>query len=139
MGLWFMSVSESKRSSFANAVSRLEEAISQEKPDGIVGEMMRDAVIQRFEFTLEVAWKFMRFVLINEGLFRDDVSSPKKAVQAAFANGLISSGEVWLEMVKSRNIVSHVYNEAEAVLLENKIANEFIYEFKQLLIKTENM
>lgn len=132
-----MSVKDSKKISLSNAVNRLEEAVSQQKPKGVIGEMMRDAIIQRFEFTLEAAWKYMRFVLIDEGVLKEDVASPKKAVQLAFCNGLIKNGDVWLEMIRYRNMLSHTYNEVEAVVLEEKIKNEYLREFKALLENTQ--
>ena len=122
-----------------DAVERLEEAVLQEKQAGIVGEMMCDAIIQRFEFTLEVAWKFMRFILVDEGVFREDVESPKKTIRVAFANGLISDGDIWLEMIRYRNILSHTYNVAEANVLEGKIKNEYLHVFKQLIEKVDGI
>jgi len=131
-----MSVKHSKRSSFVNAVNRLQGAVQQQAQQGIVGDMMRDAIIQRFEFTLEVAWKYMRFILLEDGILKDEVVSPKKTIQSAFANGLISDGSVWIQMIGYRNILSHVYDETETVILEDKIRNGYLQVFKQLIEKT---
>jgi len=130
-----MSLRDRKLATFASAVKRLEEALGQEKHPGLVGEMMRDAVIQRFEFTFEIAWKFLRFHLIDEGVFREDVASPKKAVKLAYANGLIVDGDIWLEMINTRNTLAHTYNEKEAIKLESAIATNYFDALKGLLEK----
>jgi len=134
-----MSVKHSKKSSFVDAVSRLQEALCQQKHPGIVGEMMRDAIIQRFEFTLEIAWKYMRFVLLDEGILREDVQSPKKTVRSAYTNGLIEDGDIWLGMIRYRNSLSHTYDETTAIALEKKIKDEYIHEFKKLLEKIDSI
>ena len=72
-------------SKFSKAVGRLTEAI--ESPPSPI---QSDAVLQRFEFTFELAWKALRIYLAEqEGI---DVSSPKGTLKAAFKQGLIESG-----------------------------------------------
>ena len=127
-----MKVQEARLENLVNAVARLEEAIHVDKQDGLVGEMMRDAIIQRFEFTLEVAWKYLRHMLLDLGVFAQDIASPKKVIREAFANGIITDGDIWVEMVASRNILSHTYNQQDAIQFEDKIINIYFPVFKQL-------
>ena len=126
-----MSVNEIKCKAFSDAYKRLAEAVAQEKEPGIIGDLIRDGIIQRFEFTLEMAWKFLRVVLLDKGIMREDVASPRKVVRSAFANGLIKDGDVWLEMLRYRNTILRVYNEQEAVELEHKIKTIYIVELRQ--------
>jgi nucleotidyltransferase substrate binding protein (TIGR01987 family) len=132
-----MSVSESKAKALHDAVSRLREAVEHKMPSGLASEIVRDAIIQRFEFTLEMAWKFLRFVLLDEGLSPESVASPRKTLRAAFANGLIQDEDAWLEMLRYRNTLSHTYNEDIAIELEIRIRHEYIAVFNALINQTQ--
>lgn len=127
-----MSVNESKFATLEYAVTRLELAVVKELQDA---DILRDAIIQRFEFSLEVAWKYMRFILIGEGIFREDVSSPKKAIQTSIENGLITDGGIWLEMIRHRNMLSHTYDEAAAMEVENKIRTAYVRVLREFVEK----
>jgi len=54
-------------------------------------ESLKDSIIQRFEFTLELAWKTLRKYLESEGI--QDINSPKQTIRAAFASKVIEKGE----------------------------------------------
>ena len=109
-GVILMSKREEKYEKFISAVSRLEEAISdyeQVKLDSV-----RDGAIQRFEFCTELAWKTVREYLIEQGYA--DINSPKAVMKTAFSDGLLDSEQGWLDILESRNITSHVYDEKTA-------------------------
>ena len=75
-------------------------------------EYIRDAVIQRFEFTFELAWKMMkRYFEWNQRLSESNV---KNIFREAGNQGLISSVENWFAYHKARNETSHTYNEDKA-------------------------
>ncbi|MCL2047499.1 MAG: nucleotidyltransferase substrate binding protein [Defluviitaleaceae bacterium] len=131
-----MSVEASKKDTFTATVARLQEAVTQQKPQGVIGTLIRDATIQRFEFTLETAWKYMRYLLLQDGVLREDVASPRKTIQTAFANSLISDTDTWLEMLRHRNSLAHTYNEAEACVLEENIKGRYLGLFEELLRHT---
>jgi nucleotidyltransferase substrate binding protein (TIGR01987 family) len=87
---------------FESALARFQEALSQPK-----SEWIRDASIQRFEFTIELAWKaIMRFAR-REGI---ECASPRQAFRAAFKLGWVEDDDVWLDMLEDRNLTSHTYN-----------------------------
>jgi len=91
---------------FEAALARLEDALRQPET-----EWTRDAAIQRFEFTFELAWKnVMRFAR-HEGL---DVASPRQAWRTALRLGWIGDDQIWLDMLEDRNRTSHTYNEQTA-------------------------
>ncbi|MBI5245192.1 MAG: nucleotidyltransferase substrate binding protein [Elusimicrobia bacterium] len=71
----------------------------------------RDASIQRFEYTFELAWKVMKLLAEREGL---DCPSPRSAVKSAYKLGYTDAPEKWLEMLKARNQTSHTYHEGTA-------------------------
>lgn len=92
--------------SFLAALERLKDALAQPK-----SQWTRDASIQRFEFTFELAWKSIRRFAAIEGL---DTPSPRQAVRTAARLGWIEDVSLWLEMLDDRNRSSHTYNEATA-------------------------
>jgi nucleotidyltransferase substrate binding protein (TIGR01987 family) len=88
------------------ALRRLTDALKQPK-----SEWTRDAAIQRFEFTFELAWKAAMHFAVQQGL---ECVSPRQALQAAHRLGWIRDEEMWLDMLEDRNRTSHTYNEATA-------------------------
>lgn len=69
-----------------------------------------DIVVKRFEFTFEMSWKAIKRALDYLGL---ECKSPRGCFQEAYAQGLIESEAVWLDMIEMRNLSSHVYDEGE--------------------------
>ena len=53
----------------------------------------------------------------------------KDATREAFKAELIEKGDVWMEMIKSRNKSSHTYNEETADEIYTKILNEYYAAF----------
>lgn len=71
-------------------------------------DIEKEGIIQRFEFTHELAWKVMKDYLLNEGF--QDVMGSKSATRESFANGLIENGQEWMNMIESRNKTVHTYH-----------------------------
>ncbi|MCF8462728.1 MAG: HI0074 family nucleotidyltransferase substrate-binding subunit [Rickettsiaceae bacterium] len=67
-----------------------------------------DATIQRFEFTFELCWKFLKEFFLQKGL---ELNYPKDVIKEAFASGFIEDELLWLQMLKDRNMTSHTYDE----------------------------
>jgi len=96
-----------RRADFEKALSRLEEALREPETP-----LIRDATIQRFEFTYELAWKTMKLWLAEKGIL---VRNPKDTLQAALEQGLISDGAAWSHLHAARNLTSHTYEEENAI------------------------
>lgn len=95
-------------------------------------DVIKKGIIQSFEITHELAWKLMQDILKWEG--EVDIYGSKTASRLAFNRGLINHGEVWLEMVKSRNITVHTYDEAVLTEEFDKIIKAYLplfIEFEQ--------
>lgn len=60
---------------------------------------------------------------------KTDLFGSKNAVKEAFNVGLISKGEVWLDMIKSRNLTSHIYDEKEVLAILEIILNNYFPVF----------
>lgn len=70
----------------------------------------QEGLIQRFEFTYELAWKTAWDYLRDMGVTLDEVT-PKAVITAAFAAGMIEDGQLWVDMRLHRNMLSHTYDE----------------------------
>lgn len=95
------------------ATNRLAEAL-QEPESPIV----MDATIQRFEFTYELMWKTLKIFL--EDIHGIRAISPRLVFKEAYALSLIEQEDIFLEMIKSRNLLSHTYNEEQAEQIYKK-------------------
>jgi nucleotidyltransferase substrate binding protein (TIGR01987 family) len=89
------------------AITRLKEALVLPKDD-----IVRDSVIQRFEFTVELSWKVLQRYLKASGI--SEMLSPKNTFREAAKLSLITDVEAWLRFVDARNLSSHTYKESLA-------------------------
>ena len=98
-----------------------------------LSDLEKQGMIQGFEFTFEMAWNVMKDYLVEEGI--TGIIGSKGAVRQAFNKGLIEDGEVWMEMVKGRNLSTHSYDEEIAEKLLKKIIENFYGEFDKFAEK----
>ncbi len=83
--------------------------------------IVRDAAIQRFEYSFEIFWKFLReYLRVREGIV---CNSPKSCLREAFTVKLLTEEETIkaLEMTDDRNLTSHTYREELAEEIYAKI------------------
>ncbi|MTV48394.1 nucleotidyltransferase [Heliobacillus mobilis] len=99
---------QEKLHNYQKALERLQGALNVENPP----EYLYDAVIKRFEFTYEMAWKLMKSFMEYKG--GADLRFPRDIFKEAYATGIIEDGEVWISMLKDRNLTSHTYDESSA-------------------------
>ena len=93
--------------SFDRALSLLREATAS-GPDAL-NQLEKEGTIQRFEFTLELAWKTAKDYLEHGGLTISPVT-PRQVVKEASTAGIIQDGQVWIDMLDHRNLLSHTYD-----------------------------
>jgi nucleotidyltransferase substrate binding protein (TIGR01987 family) len=86
------------------AFAQLEKAVQQ----GEFNELERQGLIKAFEYTYELAWNTLKDFLMEKG--NKDLMGSKDTIRLAFQLELIDDGDLWMEMVKSRNLTSHTYN-----------------------------
>jgi nucleotidyltransferase substrate binding protein (TIGR01987 family) len=106
---------------FERAVLRLEEALAQPKNDFI-----RDSVIQRFEFCVELSWKSAKKVFALESAI------PKMVFRDLAQQGIIESVDYWFSLIEARNKSSHSYNEVIAEEIYST-AQKSLPHFKDLI------
>jgi len=117
-----------KLHNFKSAVERLGEAIIELENSS--SSVVRDGVIQRFEFTTELAWKATREYLLDQGFV--EVNSPKSVMKEAFSYGLIKNDEIWVQILNDRNLTSHIYKEDISIEICNRIIATHFNELKAL-------
>ncbi len=117
-------------SNFNKALLQLQNAtaLSQERELSI---LEKQGVIQSFEYTHELAWKSIKDFLEYRGQTQQIYGS-KDATRVAFQTGLISHGDDWMEMIKSRNLTSHTYDESRVEEIVDFIFGNYIFRFEEL-------
>jgi nucleotidyltransferase substrate binding protein (TIGR01987 family) len=97
------------QSVFSRALLTFDEILKEQK-----SVIVRDAAIQRFEYTFEAGWKcLMAYLFTIEGI---DCGSPKTCFRQALVTGVFTPEEVEtaLSMCDDRYLTSHTYLEAVA-------------------------
>lgn len=116
---------------FAQAFVQLEKAVrlSEQRP---LSELEEQGMIQLFEYTHELAWNVPKDFLEGQGL--RNLFGSIDSTSEAFKRDIIKNGEVWMDMVKKRNLSSYTYNRDTAREIVHAIQNHFYQEFSQLLL-----
>lgn len=119
-----------------NSVHRLKEVVEKYK-ENEKDTIVRDSLIQRFEFTYSISLKLLRRYFMERAFFVDDINSLSfnDMVRTATRLGLLKSDlEMWTKYREMRNLTSHTYDE-EVALKVAKIVPCFYEEALYLLKK----
>ena len=95
-----------------------------------LNDLEKQGLIQAFEYTHELAWKTLNDFLKNKGY--NELYGSKDATREAFKIGLIQKGDIWMDMIKSRNLTSHTYNEEITKQIIRAIINDYHSAFLTL-------
>lgn len=141
---------EHRFSNFNKALKKLEDAVKyildnsdEEYPedienlDDIVNDLIKQGLIQSFEFTHELAWKVIKDYAAFQG--NPEIKGSRDAAREGFAMGLIDDGEVWMEMIKSRNESPHTNDEKTATGIYTKIIQEYLPAFIDFRYNMESL
>ncbi|RAK19878.1 nucleotidyltransferase substrate binding protein (TIGR01987 family) [Anoxybacillus vitaminiphilus] len=113
-----------KLADLERALKKLHESVQR---DASADDLVRDGVIQRFEFTYELSWKLMKVYLEYNGNLQ--ATNPRSAIREAFKEGLIEQGDKWIQMLEDRNRTSHTYDEAIAIEIYENIKQTYVTLF----------
>jgi len=115
---------------FQKAFLLLKEAL-EEKPINEYSKLEQEGIIQRFEYTFELAWKTIKDKLFYEGY---DEKTPRAVIRRAFEVEFITEEdtEIWLDSLDKRNILSHTYNEDAAREALEAIRDNYYPVIKQV-------
>jgi len=128
---------EQRFSNFNKAILKLEESVTYIKQhfldendkldskdlDDIVDELIREGLIQRFEYTHELAWNVMKDYAFFQG--NSTIGGSRDATREAFKLQIIDHADIWMDMIQSRNRTSHTYDENTANEIFIKIINDY--------------
>jgi nucleotidyltransferase substrate binding protein (TIGR01987 family) len=110
-------------------LGKLEEGIGSLLEESI-NDLEKEGIIQRFEYTYELAWKTLQDLLKYKGY--QDISGPNPTLEQAFQDGYIADGQTWKQMKKSRDLSTHTYNEETADSIYKRIKDVYFEAFKAL-------
>jgi len=127
---------EQRFSNFNKALLKLEESVNyinhnvlvEENLGYIVDELIKEGLIQRFEYTHELAWNVMKDYALFQG--NSTIGGSRDATREAYKLQIIENADLWMDMIQSRNKTSHTYNEEIA----NEIYGKIIHEYFQLFL-----
>jgi nucleotidyltransferase substrate binding protein (TIGR01987 family) len=111
-----------------SAYGKLQEAIkvNEQMPKN---DLIKMALIKGFEMTFELSWKTMKDFLNYNGI---DVKLPREIIKQAFANDIITDGQLWIDMLEDRNLMTHSYDEQRANLAISHIRQDYLKGLAQL-------
>ena len=126
-------------SSLKKAIASLDKALNVAAPDKLDNmsdnqqEVIKAGVIQNFEFTYELCWKFMkRWLEENMGAAYVDGISRRELFRLSAQSELITDVDQWMEYHDARNETSHTYNQDVADEIF-QVAKTFFPDAKKFL------
>lgn len=119
---------------FSRAFSQLKdaEALSRTRP---LSALEQQGIIQGFEYTHELAWSTLKDFLENRGA--GNLFGSRDTSREAFKSGLLINGETWMDMIQSRNLTSHTYDESSAARIVSVILDSYVSEFQDFQNRME--
>ncbi len=94
--------------SYGRALALLREGVSQADAAGL-SDLEKEGLVQRFEYTWELAWKLLKDYLEAEVVVLETIT-PRATVRAAFSAQLIGHGDLWMAALDARNAMAHTYD-----------------------------
>ncbi|MDZ4745765.1 MAG: nucleotidyltransferase substrate binding protein [bacterium] len=113
---------------FDKAVANLREAV--DMGVNTMSSLEKEGTVQRFEVAIELAWKTLKDYLESAGVLVEQ--TPRAVIKSAFSAGIVSNGQILIDMVALRNSLAHTYDEASfeaAVLL---VADKYLPAIEEL-------
>jgi len=108
---------------FQRAFLLLKEALEKDISD--YNQLEKEGLIQRFEYTFELAWKTLKDKLENDGIILSKIS-PKVVVKTAYEAKYLNNAELWLKMIGDRNLMSHTYDFSKFEEIILTIKNQYL-------------
>jgi nucleotidyltransferase substrate binding protein (TIGR01987 family) len=119
-------------SNYKKALQQLGEAIALSNTREL-SDLEKQGLIQAFEYTHELAWSTLKDFLEHKG--QKDIYGPRDASRKAFQLGIIEDGEVWMDMIQSRNKTYHTYNRETAEEIVTAVTTRYYELFISLAEK----
>jgi len=110
---------------FEKSLKFLKDAVSRSE----LSDLEKAGVIQTYEFTFELAWKTVKDYLEEKGV---SVKFPRDTIKAGFRYDILEDGDLWIDMLEKRNLMSHAYDEEKAEIAFKLITTEYFKILEQL-------
>jgi nucleotidyltransferase substrate binding protein (TIGR01987 family) len=120
-------------SNYRRTLSQLKKFIDK----GDLSELEQQGLIKAFEFTHELAWNVLKDYFEYQG--NSNINGSRDATREAFQHQLISDGETWMGMIKSRNQSVHTYNKETADEISGLIVARYFALFVALEAKMSEL
>ena len=125
--------------SLNNAVTVVQNQDLMEQAPENVREVIEAGVIQNFEFTYELCWKFMvRWISLNVSPEDASPRTKRDIFRTAARYGLIQDPQHWFRYTDARNETSHVYDRKKAELVLG-ITGEFLKDAELFVVELESV
>lgn len=114
---------------FDKALAELTEALAlaSSRP---LSKLEQQGLIQTFKYNYELAWNCIKDFYEFQG--ETDIQGSRDAIRLGFSRGLLADGEIWMQMIKSRALTSHTYNQETANAVALAIRSQFYPAFVAL-------
>jgi nucleotidyltransferase substrate binding protein (TIGR01987 family) len=117
---------------FEKAFFQFDEAVSSIDKLSV---LEKEGLIQRFEYTFELAWKTLKDYLESQEV---EAKFPREVIKKGFQYEIISDGEMWMEMLEKRNLIAHNYDKEIFEKAVSQVVDLFHPEVKKLFIYFKN-
>lgn len=121
--------------SYSRALGLLRGGVTQANAAGL-SELEQEGLVQRFEYTWELAWKLLKDYLEAEGVVLETVT-PRATVRAALGAQLIRDGDAWMRALDARNAMSHTYDPRGFERVVQDLRAEYLGLFEALHARLE--
>ena len=115
-------------SNYKKALAQLKKFIDK----GDLSELEKQGLVKAFEYTYELSWNTLKDFLEYQG--KSGLIGSRDVFREAFKENIIIDGDEWMDMLKSRNLTIHTYNEETADEITDKVFNSYFQLFCDLEI-----
>ena len=100
--------------------------------EDLTNEFIIGGIIDKFFIQFELGWKVLKELLSYEGQGISASGSPKMILKTAFTIYDFIDENVWLEMLRARNDMTHIYDALAARRLVDAVLQRYIPEFQKM-------
>lgn len=104
---------------------------------GELNEFEEQGLIKSFEYTYEMAWNTLKDLFEDQG--ETNLTGSRDVFRLAFQRGLVENGEAWMDMIKSRALTVHTYNQKIADSIATTIRQAYYPEFVKLEARLKSL
>jgi len=127
---------QQRLTNYQRALARLQQAVQLQQTRAL-SDLEQQGLIQAFEFTHELAWNVMKDYFVYQG--KTFITGSRDAIREAFAVQLVSDGQGWMDMIRSRNQSSHTYNPEVASQIVKEVVERYATLFAAFAARMESL